>query len=167
MAKTISKTFKNRSEAEDAMRALERIGVGSEQISLIVSDEVRRRDFRAAGIEDIDNADEGALAGAGIGGVAGAVLSVLATASALTIPGLNLVVAGPLVAALAGLGAGGIAGGLVGGLIGAGIPESEAKTYEKALKDGNVLLAVEPTDDAQRAQIKEVFANGAAYNVAA
>lgn len=73
--------------------------------------------------------------GAGIGGAVGAALAAIAAVgTSLAIPGLGLVVAGPLAAALAGAGAGGATGGLLGALIGAGIPEHRAKVYDAGLR---------------------------------
>ena len=97
----------------------------------------------------------------------GVVLGSLATASAIAIPGLNIVVAGTAVSALAGLGAGAATGGIIGALVGSGIPEHEAKIYEDELKNGSVLLAVKPEDKDQKAKIKELFERQDAYNLAA
>ena len=77
---------------------------------------------------------KGAGTGAAIGGTAGAVLAAItAVGTSLVIPGLGLVIAGPLVAAFAGAGAGGTAGGLIGALVGHGIPEDRAKKYQSRL----------------------------------
>ena len=70
--------------------------------------------------------------------------AIAAVGTSIAVPGLGLVVAGPLAAALAGAGAGGAAGGLVGALIGAGIPEERVKHYEKGLKEGGILMGVRP-----------------------
>jgi hypothetical protein len=79
--------------------------------------------------------------GAIIGGIAAIGTNVL-------IPGLGLVVWGPIAAALAGAGAGGLTGGLVGALIGWGIPEEHAAEYEKGIREGGTVLGVTPrTDD--------------------
>ena len=160
----ITATFKDRVSSEAALRSLENIGVRSEQVSLVMTDETRHNHFK---LDEDSKADEGAISGAALGGIAGALLSVLTTAGAMAIPGLNLVVTGPLVAALASLGAGALAGGVVGGLIGAGIPEHEAKLYEKEIRNGGVLLAVEAHDDQQKNRIKEVLKTADAYNIAA
>ena len=56
-------------------------------------------------------------------------------------------IAGPLAGALAGGAAGATAGGLVGTLVGAGIPEERAKTYEADLKDGGIIVGVQPRND--------------------
>lgn len=64
----------------------------------------------------------------------------------MTIPGLGLIITGPLAAGLAG--AGGITGGLIGALAGSGIPEDKAKVYESGVnKDGHIVLGVHPRND--------------------
>ncbi len=45
-------------------------------------------------------------------------------------------------AALAGVGVGGVVGGVGGALIGLGIPEFEAKRYEGRIQKGGILLSV-------------------------
>ena len=59
-------------------------------------------------------------------------------------PGLGLLVAGPIAAALAGAGAGAVAGGAIGALVGAGIPEERVKEYESGLKKGGIVMGVKP-----------------------
>jgi hypothetical protein len=70
--------------------------------------------------------------------------------TSLVLPGLGLVIAGPIAAALAGAGAGGAAGGLVGALIGWGIPEERIAEYESGIREGAILMGVRPrnADDA-------------------
>ncbi len=63
------------------------------------------------------------------------------------IPGLGILIAGPIAAGLAGAGAGGITGGIVGALIGSGIPEARAKLYEDGVKEGNIVMGVHPKND--------------------
>jgi uncharacterized membrane protein len=164
MKHTITATFKTRIAAESALRQIENLGITEENISLVVTDETRGKTFN---IDEHSKADEGAAAGATAGGLIGAVLGSLATATAMAIPGLNIVISGALVSALAGLGAGAATGGLVGALIGAGIPEHEAKIYEDELRAGAILIAVEAKDGDQRDQIKDIFEREDAYNLAA
>jgi uncharacterized membrane protein len=164
MNNTVTATFKDRKSAENALRKLKDIGVESGQVSLIVADAVRDNYFK---VEEDNKADEGAATGAAIGGIVGTALSTLTTAGVMVIPGLNLVVAGGLVAALAGLGAGAATGGLIGGLIGAGIPEQTAKIYDSEIKGGSALLAVETRDSNQKRRVQEILESGSAYNVAA
>jgi hypothetical protein len=89
------------------------------------------------------------------GGTIGGTLGLLAGIGALAIPGLGpFIAAGPIMAALAGLGVGGAVGGLVGALVGMGIPEYEAKRYEGRVKSGGVLLSVhcDTSDEITRAK---------------
>jgi len=77
------------------------------------------------------------------GGIIGGTLGLLVGIGALAIPGIGpIIAAGPIVATLAGMGAGGAVGGIVGALVGMGIPEFEAKRYEGAVKEGGTLLSV-------------------------
>jgi uncharacterized membrane protein len=62
----------------------------------------------------------------------------------VVLPGVGLVVWGPIAAALAGAGAGGLTGGLVGALIGWGIPEDRAKMYESGIREGGTVVGVRP-----------------------
>lgn len=89
-------------------------------------------------------ADEGAVAGGALGMVAGG----LAAVASLAIPG-GILVAGPLWAALGGAAAGAAGGSLLGALIGSGIPEHHARDYEKRLRDGEALLAVDCRNEEQ------------------
>jgi hypothetical protein len=73
----------------------------------------------------------------------------------LVIPGLGLVVAGPLAAALAGGGAGAAGGGLIGALVGWNIPEERVKHYETGIKQGGILMGVKPRSDADAAHFEE------------
>ena len=93
-----------------------------------------------------------AAEGAGIGGAIGGSLGAIAAAIAavgttIALPGLGLVIAGPLAAAIAGAGAGAATGGIVGALIGWGIPEERVKEYDKGIREGGILMAVRPRND--------------------
>jgi hypothetical protein len=151
----LTATFHDRESAERALETLMRRGYARDDVSIVMTDETRKRHYPVA--EPVvdrtvvekekvgSKAAEGGLTGAAIGGTAGAVAGALAIAgSSMLIPGLGLIIAGPIVAALAGLGAGGAAGGLIGTLIGAGIPEHRAKVYETDLRDGRIVMGVRP-----------------------
>jgi len=68
---------------------------------------------------------------------------------------LGLLVAGPIAAALAGAGAGGATGGLIGALIGAGIPEERVKRYEEGIKNGGIMMGVNPKSDEDATYFEE------------
>src|ERR671913_493761 len=88
-----------------------------------------------------------AAAGA-VGGTVGALLAAIAAIGTnVLLPGLGLVVAGPLAAGLAGAGAGSVTGGLIGALVGSGIPQERVKHYEEGIKQGGILMGVTPRSE--------------------
>src|SRR5215468_10611641 len=132
--------YQDRVHAEDAVDALIANGFRSEDISVLMPENIGTKDFAT---QKSTKAPEGAATGAGAGAVVGGTLGLLAGIGALAIPGLGpLIAAGPIMAALAGAGAGGVTGGLIGSLVGMGIPEYEAKRYEGRVKSGHILLSV-------------------------
>lgn len=84
----------------------------------------------------------------------------------LAVTGVGLVAVGPLVAALAGLGAGGAAGGIIGALIGLGVPEHEAELVANEIERGGILVGVEAADSDQADDIEEIFADMNAHSLA-
>ena len=111
-------------------------------------------------------APEGTATGAGTGAVIGGGLGWLAGIGAFAIPGVGpLIAAGPIVAALAGVGVGGAIGGLTGALIGMGIPEYEAKRYEGRVKEGGILLSVHSDNSDWTKKGKEILERTGAEDV--
>lgn len=147
MSKLVTAIFHSRPAAEMAVDELNRAGFAPEDVSLLMSDSTRGREFA---VKKSTKVPEGTATGATVGGVIGAVAAGLAAVGSLAIPGLALVAAGPVVAALAGLGAGAAAGGLTGALIGLGLPEHEAKFYDKEIEKGGILVGVYAHDDRQK-----------------
>lgn len=142
--------FRDRDNTESAYRSLKEKGYTDDEINVLMSDDTRNRYWGddAAETELGNKALEGTGAGGAIGGTLGAILGgVAAIGTNLVIPGLGLVVAGPIAAALAGAGAGAITGGLAGALIGWGIPEERAKFYEGGIREGGTVLGVKPRTD--------------------
>jgi hypothetical protein len=145
----VTALFTDRAQAEQAYQSLAARGYDVQDINLVMSDDTRKKYFASAPDTELGNkAAKGAGVGGAIGGTLGAIAAAIAAVgTSIAIPGLGLVVAGPLAAALAGAGAGGITGGLVGALVGAGIPEVRVKHYEKGIKDGGILMGVQPRTD--------------------
>jgi hypothetical protein len=135
----VTGVFNSRASAERAAEELMKAGFSAEDISILMSEGTQGREFV---IKQGTKAPEGAAAGATIGGVLGAIAAGLAALGTLAIPGLNVVAAGPIVAALTGLGAGAATGGITGALIGLGIPENEAKFYHEEIQQGGILVGV-------------------------
>ena len=132
--------FKNRVAAESAVDAILKRGYAREDISVLMSDATRTKEFA---VQAKSHAADGAGIGGALGTAVGAVLAAIAAVgSTILLPGLNLVIAGPIAAALAGAGAGAVTGGVIGALVGAGIPEYRAKVYETGLREGGILIEV-------------------------
>lgn len=132
--------YPSRAAAEAAVDQMIANGFRSEDISVLMQDNVGNKDFAH---EKHTKAPEGATTGATTGAAIGGTLGLLAGIGALAIPGLGpFIAAGPIMATLAGLGSGGVVGGVVGALVGAGIPEYEAKRYEGRVKEGGVLVSI-------------------------
>ena len=143
--------FRDRESAEGAYRSLNSRGYGKDDVNLMMSDDTRKKYFTDDDSEMGTKAWEGAGKGAAIGGGVGATLAAIAAiGTTLALPGLGLLIAGPIAAALAGAGTGALTGGLIGALVGHGIPEEHARAYEKGIKDGGIVMGVNPrtTEDA-------------------
>src|SRR6476661_7092853 len=135
--------FSDRESAESAYSSLHERGYTKDDVNLLMSDETRKKHFAndTHKTELGDKAMEGMGAGSAIGGAIGAIAGVVAAlGTSIVLPGLGLVIAGPIAAGLAGAGAGGITGGLIGALVGWGIPEERAKRYESGLKSGKIVM---------------------------
>lgn len=139
-------------------------GYKADDINVVMSDETRKRHFGdvtpgtelSGGTKAAEGLGKGSAIGGGIGAALGALFAI---GTSIVIPGLGLVVAGPLAAALAGLGAGGATGGLIGALIGAGIPEDRAKEYERGINEGGILIGTRPRDDKHAADLERDYTN--------
>jgi ferritin-like metal-binding protein YciE len=145
--------FVDTAAAERALGSLIAAGYRREEISALAAD---RNTSSELGVEKHSKIGTGAAIGAGFGGALGALLVGFSAIGTIATGGAGLVVAGPLVAALAGAGAGAAAGGLVGALIGLGIPEHEVKYYSESLEKGAVLLGVRTPSD-RVDDVKQVF----------
>lgn len=146
----MTSSFRDRESAERAYDAITARGYKSDEIHVLMSNDTRKKLFVTDGVKtDMGNkALQGAGVGGAVGGAVGATLvGILAAAATLTLPGIGLLIAGPLAGALAGGAAGAAAGGLVGMLVGAGIPEDRAKVYETDLKEGGIVIGVKPRHD--------------------
>jgi hypothetical protein len=166
--KMLTAVFQHRSNAIKAFDWLQKLGYRPGEINVLMTEGTRGqiKEEKEEHFEAGNMGDEGAAVGGAIGAVGGATLgAIIALATAIVLPGLSIiVVAGPIVA-LAASGAGAVAGGAVGGLIGLGIPASNAKAYEEALRNGGVVLGVIPHSADDAGQIEKYFAEHHADNV--
>src|SRR5690349_8218896 len=156
--------YQGRSQAEAAVDALIAAGFRSEDISVLLPENVGTKDFAA---EKNTKAPEGAATGAGAGAAVGGTLGLLIGIGALAIPGVGpFIAAGPIMAALAGVGVGGAIGGIAGALAGLGVPEYEAKRYEGIVKEGGILVFVHTDDADQVTRAKECLERTGAQDIA-
>ena len=143
--------FRDRDSAERAYQSISDRGYTRDDVNVLMSDDTRKRHFTGATGRETELGNK-AAEGAGIGGAIGGSLGAIAAAIAavgttIALPGLGLVIAGPLAAAIAGAGAGAATGGIVGALIGWGIPEERVKEYDEGIRDGGILMAVRPKNE--------------------
>ncbi len=138
--------FKTKEAAEKAYQDALDAGYSPQDINVIMSEDSRKKYYDSILVKEGSKASEGLAAGGVTGATLGGIVAAIAAiGTTLAIPGLGLVVAGPLAAGLAGAGAGAIAGGLAGTLIGWGIPEDKAKVFESGIKSGGIVLGVDET----------------------
>jgi hypothetical protein len=155
--------FSTRTQAESCVDTLKKSGFMQDDISVLMSSPDSTHELAT---EKNTKTPEGATTGATAGGVIGGTLGLLAGIGSLAIPGVGpLIAAGPIMATLAGLGAGAVAGGFLGALVGMGIPEYEAKRYERRVKDGGILLSVHCEDSGAVKNAKQTLENCGAEDI--
>src|SRR5688500_2044457 len=140
--------FRDRESAERAYGSLTERGYTKDDITLLMSEDARRRHFSGGRDTELGTkAAEGATVGAALGGGLGAVIATLAAVGAISLPGIGILAMGPIAAALTGGAIGAAGGGLVGALVGSGIPEEQARRYERGIREGNIVMGVSPRSD--------------------
>lgn len=132
--------FHDSEQARQAIHELESAGYSENEIGFLARSS-------ATGSEDdtMSSAATGAVGGGVIGGVLGA-------AAALLIPGFGPAIAGGILLATFGAaGIGALAGSIIGTFVSIGVPEEEARHYQRELENGRTIVTVKATsgyDDA-------------------
>jgi hypothetical protein len=160
--------FRDRESAERGYSALTERGYDPKDVNLMMSEDTRKRHFSSgtAPTELGNKAAEGAGVGGAIGGTLGAIAAaVAAVGTSIAIPGLGLVIAGPLAAALAGAGAGAATGGIVGALVGWNIPEERVKRYDEGIRQGGILMGVKPRTQEDATALQSAWRQHGAQDV--
>lgn len=171
---TILGIFNDREKADKTITELEEKYFNPKDISVIARDYERVIDHRSVSTEE--NVTTGAAEGATAGGVIGGLAGLLVGAGIISIPGIGaILIGGPVAAAfgLTGVAAvavsaattGLIAGGVVGALIGLGLPTEQAKEYEKHIREGAILLAVQSRTRDESRQVKNIFSKNKATQI--
>ena len=143
-ARMVTHVFHDRDKLERAYRFIREYGYDKDEVNVMMSDQTQQKHYADQPDSEVgEKALEGAGAGSAIGGTLGAIIgAVAAIGTSLVVPGLGLIVAGPIAAGLAGAGVGGLAGGLLGALVNSGFSEEEARDYQTAISQGGILLGV-------------------------
>lgn len=154
--------FRDGNDAERAYKEVLNRGYSQDDISFITSETTRNKYFgekSSVATADMDNkAMEGTGLGSVIGGTVGAIVGAIAAiGTSIALPGLGLIIAGPIVAALAGAGAGGATGGIVGALVGWGMPEDRAAEYDEAVRNGGTILGFNPRNNADASEVQKIW----------
>ena len=148
--KMVTGLFKDSETVEQAYDIISQRGYGTADINVVMSDDTRKRYF--ADDRQINTAlgrkvAEGGALGGPMGGTIGTILPAIIAVGIVALPGLGLILAGPVAVALAAAGAAGLTVGLIGALSDWGIPEERAKQYETGIHDGGILMGVRPRSD--------------------
>jgi hypothetical protein len=154
--RTVAALFDDIAAAQRAVEELRTLEIDRDQISLVTRD-TRSMPEAMPGQRQKDVAGP-AGTGAVLGGLAGGAFGWLLGIGAITIPGFGPVIAaGAIATAIGGAVAGAAAGGLVGALVSIGIPESEARDYERHIREGAVLVTVSGISDEIANRAKEIL----------
>ena len=147
--KMITGLFRDSESVERAFQSVAQRGYDTADINVVMSDDTRKRysDDRHSDAELGSKAAEGGELGGPIGGTIGTLLPAIIAVGVVALPGLGLIVAGPVAAALAAAGTIALAGGLIGALSDWGIPEERVRQYEAGIHDGGILMGVKPRSD--------------------
>jgi hypothetical protein len=141
--------FQDPARAQQAVRDLRAVGFRDDQIGFLA----RRVEGEAVvGTNDPTHSqwEEGAAVGAASGAVAGGLWALGIAAGML--PAIGPVIAGGLLASVLASAAGtAVAGGIIGALLGLGVPEEEARYYEREVESGRTLVTVRPDGRADEA----------------
>ena len=123
--------FHDSEQARHAIDELKSAGYSENEIGFLAR-------ASATGLEDdtMSSAATGAVEGGILGGVLGA-------AAALLIPGFGPAIAGGILLATFGAaGIGAFAGSIIGTLVSIGVPEEEARHYQRELEKGRTIVTV-------------------------
>lgn len=155
--------YPDQGTVNEAMDALRASGFHNTDVSVLMPENLGSKDFAH---RKHTKAPEGAVAGGSSGALVGAALGYLAAGS-FSIPGLEpFAAAGPIMAALSGLGIGSMLGAVTGALAGAGIPEYEAKRFEGRIRRGGILLSVHCENSGWVKTAKDILRKTGATDIA-
>ena len=137
----VSGMYRDGSTVNHTVNALCDAGFRNTDISVLLPESEGTKDIACG--KHTDTPEKGTAPGATSGGGVNGSLAWLARIGPVATASVGQFSAiGPIVAALATAGTGGICDGLVDALFGMGIQECEARRYEGRVKEGGILLSV-------------------------
>ncbi len=152
--------FATREEAQRAVEDLQRAGFDLDSVGFASQD--HSAEAEEIPVEDIEEMNEDATAGAVSGVAAGGLLGgLLGAGASLLIPGVGPVVAAGILAA--GVAGGAFAGGVVGPFVSMGIPEEEAQYYDREFRAGRSIIAVNAGN--RQSEAREILRATGATNI--
>src|SRR5512140_70208 len=115
----VTSSFNDREAAERAYESIVQRGYNKDDVAVLMTEDTHKKYFPKGDKSDMgergDHALKGAAIGGGLGGAVGATaLGIAAATAAIAIPGIGLMVAGPLAGALTGGAIGATSGGIIG-----------------------------------------------------
>lgn len=148
MGQQVSAVFSSHHDAIEAAKRVKDAGLKTSDISIIANKDVARSP---------DSVSTGAVSGTALGGAAGLILGL----GSVAIPGLGVVAAaGPI----AGLLSGAVTGGVIGAMIDLGIPADRSEEYERDIKSGKTVWAME-VDDEKADSVREILKDCGAIKI--
>ncbi|HKQ25101.1 MAG TPA: hypothetical protein VJT81_11730 [Burkholderiales bacterium] len=144
-SKMVTGLFANSESIERAYEIVSARDYGTADINVVMSDDTRRRYFsddRQVNTELGRKVEEGGEMGGPLGGKIGTIIPAVIAVGIVALPGVGLVLAGPVAVALAAAGAAGLSFGLMAALHDWGIPEERVDEYQKGIHDGGILMGV-------------------------
>ena len=152
---TVSAVFLTRNDADKAYHALLKRGYSEDEISVLMSDETLNKHLSDANDHSEPESTPGTEKERGktIGGTTGAVTGLFVSLSLVAVPGLGISIAGPVFAGIAGA----LTGRTLGGIIGSKIPAIHTDTFEEGVKEGGIIISVDPKNRAELEYIVQEF----------
>jgi len=147
---TVVGVFQTRTQAEQAVEALNLAGFRPNEIGLAVHNRSQSIPHDVA--ESADFVSEGAAAGAVTGMGVGGVLGLAVISGVIPVIG-PAILGGALGVILSNVAATAAAGSVVGALVGWGIPDEEARHYEAEIAAGRALVTVTAEGRCEEARV--------------
>jgi hypothetical protein len=160
----VTAIFNDRDSAERGYQSASSLGNDKSDVTLVMSDETRKRHFPDEGQLDTalgtrankraGKSAEGSMLGGPIGGTLGTLAPVAAAVGTiLLIPGI--IFASPVAIALVAASTVGLVGGVVGALVNWGIPAVRAEEYEADIRKGAILMGVKTRNAADTIYLEQ------------